>query len=138
MNAVVYIPILIVAAGALLLWRRPKFGWMPAEAAKQVQRERRRPPRIPVVINVELKANTRSVTATSKNVAPGGMLLTPIAPLSVGEPLGVAFTLPDGTSLEIPAVVCRKQGNDFAVKFDVTDQRRGMVERWVMQHAAHA
>ncbi len=125
-----------MAAGALLVlffWKSRK---APSSSAtsdlqQQVRREWRRPPRAPLSTKVEIAGYKRTVTGISKNVAVGGMLLTPDGQLSVGEPVHVSFTLPDGTAIAIAGAVCRLQAGDVAIRFDATDRQRFLIEHWV-------
>ncbi len=125
------------AAGAVVVlyfvWRshgKPHRS-LPAEVQQQLHRELRRPPRVALATAVEIAAYQRNITGISKNVAVGGMLLTPSGRLSVGEPVQVSFVLPDDTHISIPGAVCRLQGDDVAIRFDAADKQRFLIERWV-------
>jgi hypothetical protein len=126
----------IVVVGLLLLYlywqnRVHPAGWMPDDAQEQLRRERRVPPRIKCATQVSISANRRSVEGVTVNVAIGGILLTPSAPLSVGEPVHVSMDLPNGPHIEIPGAVCRKQGEHVAVKFDIDTEQRALIQKWV-------
>lgn len=126
----------VVVVGILLFyvyWQnrvRPG-GWMPEEAREQLHRERRVPPRIKCATHVSIVAGRRTVTGVSKDVAIGGILFKPSAPLAIGEPVHVSFDLPDGPHIEIPGAICRKQGEHVAVKFDFLTDQRALIQRWV-------
>lgn len=131
----------VVVVGILLFYlywqnRVHPAGWMPDEAREQLHRERRVPPRIPCVTNVSIVANRRTISGESLNVAIGGILLKPSAPLSIGEPVQVSFELPNGPRVEIPGAICRKQGEYVAVKFDVITQQRTLIQQWVDRQQA--
>jgi hypothetical protein len=66
------------------------------------------------------------------------MLIVADGPLSVGEPVEIGFKLPDGPRINIPAVVCRKQSLALAIRFDVTDPQREVIQRWVETQVQHA
>jgi PilZ domain len=134
----ILIPALGIGAAILVYvtWRAKASAWMPAQAQQQFQRELRRPPRVPLVTQVQIQAHQRSLTASSKNVAIGGMLLKPSDHLSVGEPVQLSFVLPDGPAISIAAVVCRRQRDHVAVRFDVSDKQRFLVAKWVEERAA--
>ncbi len=124
------------AAGLLVVlffWksRRTPTVSTPTDLQQQVRREWRRPPRAPLSVKVEIAGYKHTVTGVSKNIAVGGMLLTPDGQLSVGEPVHVTFTLPDGTAIAIAGAVCRLQAGDVAIRFDATDRQRLLIERWV-------
>lgn len=127
--------ILAVIGGYILLHQRARTGggWMPIEAQEQVHREKQRPPRLEFVTNVEIRAQSRKVQAVSLNLAIGGMLLKPSATLSVGEPVYVSFEMPNGGAVTMPAVVCRTQRDQAAIKFDVTATQRHIIEHWIEQ-----
>ncbi|MFB3813771.1 MAG: PilZ domain-containing protein [Terriglobales bacterium] len=124
----------IGAIGLLYLWwraaRRPS-AWLSDDAQRQVHQEWRRPPRVPLAVSVEITAHQRTVAAQSKNIAIGGMLLTPDKRLFAGEPVEVSFVLPDGPAIRIPGAVCRLQAADAAIRFDATDAQRFLVGSWV-------
>ena len=128
----------IVVVGILLIYvywqnRVHAGGWMPNEAREQLYRERRVPPRIPCVTTITIVANRRTISGLSHDIAIGGVLLKPFAPLSVGEPVHVSFDLPSGPHIDIPGAICRKQGEHVAVKFDVQTQQRALIQSWVDQ-----
>lgn len=126
----------IIVVGLLLLYlywqnRVHPGGWMPDEAQEQLRRERRVPPRIKCATQVSIFASRRSVPGVTVNIAIGGILLTPSAPLSVGEPVHVSMDLPNGPHIEIPGAICRKQGEHVAVKFDFDTEQRALIQQWV-------
>jgi hypothetical protein len=127
-----------VVVGVMLLyiyWQtRARPGhWIPDDAREQINRERRVPPRITCEMNVYILAGSRSVSGVAQNVAIGGLLLIPSAPLSVGEPVHVSFELPKGPRIDIPGAICRTQGNSVAVKFDFVSNQRELIQKWVDQ-----
>lgn len=128
----------VVVVGLILLYvywqnRVHPGGWMPEDARNQLHRERRVPPRISCATDVSIVAGRRTLSATSLNVAIGGILLKPSGTLSIGEPVHVSFQLPDGPKIDIPGAVCRKQGEHVAVKFDVVTEQRALIQQWVDQ-----
>ena len=88
-------------------------------------------PRILVRVPIEIDGYEKHLTGSSQNIAMGGMLIEADGPLSVGEPVQVGFKLPDGPKINIPAVVCRKQNPTLAIRFDVTDPQRELIQQWV-------
>lgn len=129
-----------VVAGVLLvaiLRRSPTpQQWVSAEAQLQLCREARRPPRIPFKVPVTIRSHSRidSMSAESRDLSVGGMQLNPSMPLAVGQPIHVSFSLPDGATIDIPAVVCRTVGACFGIRFDVNDRQRAIIGDWVEQH----
>lgn len=128
----------IVVVGILLFYvywqnRAHPAGWMPEDARQQLHRERRVPPRIKCATEVYIVATRRTVTGVTDNIAIGGLLLKPSAPLSVGEPVQVSFELPNGPRIDIPGAICRKQGERVAVKFDFITEQRVLIQKWVDQ-----
>ncbi len=126
----------VVAVGILFLYlywqnRVHPGGWMPEDAREQLHRERRVPPRVKCQTAISILANRRVVTGTSVDIAIGGVLLHASEPLSVGEPVNVSFDLPDGPHIDIPGAICRKQGENVAVKFDFVTDQRALIQRWV-------
>jgi hypothetical protein len=95
-------------------------------------------PRILVSMPVEITGHEKRLTGSSQNIAMGGMLIVADGPLSVGEPVEIGFKLPDGPRINIPAVVCRKQSLALAIRFDVTDPQREVIQRWVETQVQHA
>jgi hypothetical protein len=131
--------VIVVAVLMIVLWR---FGprqpaWIPADAQLQLHREIRRPPRIPfsTPLIITSHSGTETITAESQDLAIGGMMVKPSVPLSVGQPIQVSFSLPGGTPIRIPAVVCRAVGSSsFGIRFDVMDKQMSVIGDWVEQH----
>src|SRR5512146_3445166 len=86
--------------------------WVSAEAHLQLCREIRRPPRIPFRAPVLIHSHSRAdnITAESRDLSIGGMQLKPDRPLAIGQPIHISFSLPGGSAIDIPAVVCRTVG----------------------------
>lgn len=96
------------------------------------------PPRIILRLPVEIRGHEKQMKGSTQNIAMGGMLIEADGPLSVGEPVQIGFDLPDGPHISIPAVVCRKQNPTLAIRFDVTDPQRELIQQWVEAHLKHA
>jgi hypothetical protein len=127
--------VVAIAAAALFYvsWKpsRTAAPTMPQEAKQQLDRELRRPPRVDVNVHVEIRAFQRTVTGSTEKVAEGGMLLRPQGKLSPGEPVHVAFALPDGPAISISGAVLRRHGENVAIRFDATDKQRRLIAQWV-------
>lgn len=110
--------------------------WVSAEAQLQLCREIRRPPRIAFKTQVVIRSHSRSDTihAESQDISIGGMQVRPAKPLAVGQPIHIAFSLPEGATIDIPAVVCRTVGQCFGIRFDVGDKQCALIGEWIEQH----
>lgn len=110
--------------------------WVSAEAQLQLCREIRRPPRIPFLAPVVIHSHSRAdyMTAECRDLSIGGMQLKPNRPLAIGQPIHVSFSLPGGTAIDIPAVVCRAVGQCYGIRFDVNDKQRTIIGNWVEQN----
>ena len=95
-------------------------------------------PRITLRMALDITGYEKHLTGSSQNIAMGGMLIEADGPLSIGEPVQIGFVLPDGPQINIPAVVCRKQKPTVAIRFDVTDPQREIIQRWVEARLKHA
>jgi len=132
--ALIFVAILMVV---LWIYGPRKAAWIPADAQLQIKREARRPPRIPfkAPVTISSHSGTDAIAAESQDLAIGGMMVKPAAPLSVGQPIHVSFDLPGHASIHIPAVVCRTVGtSSFGIRFDVTDKQTALIGEWVEQH----
>lgn len=95
----------------------------------------RRDKRIPAVHPVSIGAPDGTYTATSRDISAGGMSMTTNANLKVAQPVQVSFSLPE-KHITVPAVVWWRKGNVIGVRFDVTDERRLWISKWVEEQAA--
>jgi hypothetical protein len=143
MASIVILIAAVLVVVLFLFWhfRQKPAAWMPADAQLQLHREIRRPPRIPFQAEVRITSHggTETISAQSQDLAIGGMLLKPSMPLSVGQPIHVAFSLPSGMDIDIPAVVCRTVGpSSFGVRFDVMDRQIRTIGEWVEQNRKSA
>jgi hypothetical protein len=94
----------------------------------------RRDKRIPVVHPVSIGAPDGTYTATSRDISAGGMSMTTNANLKVAQPIQLSFSLPE-QHITVPAVVWWRKGNVIGVRFDVTDERRLWISKWVEEQA---
>lgn len=94
----------------------------------------RRDKRIPVVHPVSIGAPDGTYSATSRDISAGGMSMTTNANLKVAQPVQVSFSLPE-QHITVPAVVWWRKGNVIGVRFDVTDERRLWISKWVEEQA---
>lgn len=98
----------------------------------------RRDRRIPVSHAVTIGAHEGRFNATSREISAGGMSMTTDAKLAIAQPVELSFELPERQRITVPAVVWWKRGNLIGVRFDVTDERRLWISKWVEEQAAGA
>jgi len=93
----------------------------------------RRYPRLDLSVPVHIHTYDNRHEGESRNISQGGMLLKAQAPVSISEPVRLKFTLPAEVSVEIPAVVTYKKGEQIGVRFDPTHHSRLEVEKWLKE-----
>jgi c-di-GMP-binding flagellar brake protein YcgR len=108
--------------------------WLIMSGEGKSPESRRQNARIHLMIPVQVESFGEKYSAESQDISSGGMLLKAETPVKVAQPVQLTFNLPDKAPIEIPAVVCHKRGSLFGVRFDPTNQRRAVIERWV-RHA---
>ena len=98
--------------------------------------EFRRYVRSPVVANVELFTGENHVVGSTVEISGGGMSLRYKGDLKIGNQVQAILELPGRSSLKIPGVVSWiHQGESLAgVRFDPTDERRGIVKAWIEEY----
>ena len=106
-------------------------GTRPNSGAQQ-----RRHPRMDLSVPVHIHTNDDRHQGESRNISQGGMLLNSQAAVSISEPVRLKFTLPTEVSVEIPAVVTYKKGQQVGVRFDPTHHTRLDIEKWIRQAKA--
>jgi hypothetical protein len=119
-----------------LIWRdsrQPPGASLPPAAQEQLRRELRKSPRVELLVPVDIKGHQRTTTGASRNISTGGMLVKAEIRLSSGEPVEVAFVLPDGPRIEMQGVVCRLQGEQAGIRFDPAHRQIPLIERWIEQ-----
>lgn len=95
--------------------------------------QQRRHPRRDLTVPVHIHTEENRHEGESRNISQGGMLLTARAPVSISQPVRLKFTLPTETSVEIPAVVSYKKGEQIGLRFDPTHHNRAEIEKWIAQ-----
>lgn len=95
--------------------------------------QQRRYPRLDVSVPVHIHTEYARHEGESRNISQGGMLLQAQAPVSIAQPVRLKFTLPSDTSVEIPAVVSYKKGEQIGLRFDPTHHTRVEIEKWISQ-----
>lgn len=96
--------------------------------------ELRRYVRIPLVMEVRVEGDGgRNFDATSIEISGGGMSLSSRAPVPKISNVQVAFTLPNTPKTVVSAAVCwrREAENMIGVRFDINDDRRFVVRKWI-------
>ncbi len=100
-----------------------------------VYHQLRRDRRVKVVHPVSVSAPDGTFEASSREIGAGGMSMVTDANLKIAQPLELSFTLPE-QKITVPAVVWWKKGNLVGVRFDVTDERRLWISKWVEEQVA--
>ncbi len=109
--------------------------WLIMAGEGKSAESRRSNARVQLRVPVAIESFGEVYNADSQDISRGGMLLKGGAPVKVAQPVQLTFTLPEQTSVEVPAVVCHKRGEQFGVRFDPTYERRGVIEKWVRRAA---
>ena len=103
--------------------------------------ELRRYVRIPIVLPITILYNHRKSEGSSVEISGGGMCLkselTPVVKEAQG--VDVSFELPGGTKVSVAAAVCWRHEKDgqFGIRFDMADERRLHVRRWIDDYLEH-
>lgn len=98
-----------------------------------VLHELRRYVRIPVVVEVQVEAEGRRFSASSREISAGGMSLCLSGGLPSAANYQLAFTLPNIPKVVISAAMCwrAEAENMVGMRFDVNDNRRFAVRKWI-------
>lgn len=103
--------------------------------------ELRRYVRIPIVLPISILYNNRRTEAASIEISAGGMCLkSDLAPVvKEAQGVDVSFELPGGTKVSVAAAVCwrRDKEGQFGIRFDMADERRLHVRRWIDDYLEH-
>jgi len=103
--------------------------------------ELRRYVRIPIVLPITIMYNNRRSEGSSIEVSAGGMCLkSDLAPVvKEAQGVDVTFELPGGTKVSVSAAVCwrREKDGQFGIRFDMADERRMHVRRWIDDYLEH-
>ena len=140
--AAVLLIALAVLTLVVMLQRRPPQEGDPREHEDEPRRlspgERelhRQALRVPLVCAVTIN---NEIPGTSRELGTGGMSVHTDAPLRVSQPAHVAFVLPSGLNISIPAVVWWRRRNVAGFRFDVYDKQLPSIRRWVEDQAERA
>ena len=92
--------------------------------------------RVPIVTEASIEADNKRIASSTLEVSAGGMSLVCSSKLHLGHSVQISFALPStlsGGNLKVKASVCwaRENENAYGVRFDVTDDRRLQVKRWI-------
>ena len=98
--------------------------------------QQRRYPRLDLAVPVDIHTHDDKHAGETKNISHGGMLLQAQAPVSIAQPIRLKFNLPEKGSMEIPAVVTYKKGEQIGVRFDPAHQHRAEIEKWIKDSTA--
>lgn len=96
--------------------------------------ELRRYVRIPLVVPVRVDLDHgRRLDALTNEISAGGMSLTARDPFPKMSNVQVTFTLPQSKKTTITAALCwrREQENMVGIRFDLADDNRFLVRKWI-------
>lgn len=98
-----------------------------------VLHELRRYVRIPVVVEVHVEAEGRKFNASSREISAGGMSLVLNGGLPSVANYQLTFTLPNIPKVVVTAAMCWRAEAEHMVgmRFDVNDNRRFAVRKWI-------
>jgi PilZ domain len=101
--------------------------------------ELRRYVRVPIVTEANIEAGSKRIPSSTLEVSAGGMSLVCSSKLHLGHSVQISFSLPtilSGGNVKVKASVCwaRENENAYGVRFDVTDDRRLQVKRWIDEY----
>ncbi len=98
-----------------------------------VLHELRRYVRIPVIAQVKVQTEQKTLSAVSGEISAGGMSLNCGARLEIGQAVQLSFDLPNAPGVAVRAVVCwARAGDDMTgFRFDPEDERRLKVKEWI-------
>jgi hypothetical protein len=96
-----------------------------------VVHEFRRYTRVPVVTEVLIIGDGRRTAASSIEMSAGGMSLKSGEDFSVGVPVEVSFALMSMARVSIRGNISWRKPKSFGVRFDMADERRMSIKRWI-------
>jgi hypothetical protein len=96
-----------------------------------VVHEFRRYTRVPVVTEVMIVGDGRRTAASSIEMSAGGMSLKSAEDFSVGVPVEVSFALMSMARVSVRGNVSWRKPKSFGVRFDMGDDRRMSIKRWI-------
>jgi PilZ domain-containing protein len=98
-----------------------------------VLHELRRYVRIPMVTEVQIEAEGRKFSASTREISAGGMSVVLTGKLPTASNYQLAFALPDTPKVVVNAALCWHAGAESMVgmRFDANDNRRLAVRKWI-------
>jgi hypothetical protein len=96
-----------------------------------VLHEFRRYVRIPVITEVAVRADGNRFTASSIEISSGGMSLKTSEELSLHTNVEISFALMTLPRVTVRGVVSWRKPKSYGVRFDVADERRHTVKKWI-------
>ena len=109
----------------VLLWiiLRPR----PATGAA----DKRANERIPITVPVRMRIGDHVLDATASDLSRGGMCLRATISGSAGQPVELEFALPGLPHMLVYGIVRWKKPDTIGILFDLRDQNRDTLLRWV-------
>jgi hypothetical protein len=98
-----------------------------------VLHELRRYVRIPMVVEVQIEAEGRRFSASTREISAGGMSICVTGKLPTSFNYQLTFTLPDTPKIVVNAAMCWHADAESMVgmRFDLGDNRRFEVRKWI-------
>ena len=98
-----------------------------------VLHELRRYVRIPMVVEVQIEAEGRRFSASTREISAGGMSICLTGKLPTSFNYQLTFTLPDTPKTVVNAAMCWHADSESMVgmRFDLGDNRRFEVRKWI-------
>jgi len=96
-----------------------------------VVHEYRRYTRVPIVTEVNLVGDGRRAAASSIEMSCGGMSVKSSEEFSIGTHVEISFSLMTLPRVNVRGAVIWRKPKSFGVRFDVNDERRQSIKRWI-------
>jgi hypothetical protein len=98
-----------------------------------VVHEFRRYVRVPIVSEVRVKADNGEFRGTMVEISGGGMSFSSVHTLATGTAVSVSFELPRMAQVNLRGAICwvKAAEKQLGVRFDVTDEARFHVRKWI-------
>jgi hypothetical protein len=100
--------------------------------------EKRKHPRVTLEAEVAVIVANVTLRGQADQIGAGGMSVRCSGQVSVSQPVELKFSLPEGPSVQIGAVVWWKKGEMMGFRFDFFGDGRAVIERWVNQRIQQA
>jgi len=99
-----------------------------------VQHEFRRYVRIPIMTEVAIIGDGRRISANSLEISSGGLSVKSAEDFSIGTNVEVSLAMMTLPRVIVRGVVSWRKPKSFGIRFDVNDERRHGLKRWIESH----